>query len=362
MTLFFYILRDYLKFVIGTVVLTVFLFILFDAIHKSSKDFAEYNPSAFLIFRFYLYQIPGQIVQALPIAALLASVITMILLSRTNEVTAMRAVGMGALQIGRPLVFGGLGLSLISIAVGELWAPKLARLVHHIQEVEIQGRNDEHISTAVKWVRNGSRLFNFQDYDPIRQTLNQIQVVKLGERFRPSDSIHADSAEYLANSRSWLVNGLKVIEFHKNGEVDHVRLEGSRSMPLPIDPGKLKKDRRKPNEMSFVELRELVDRGEKSGVDTVPYKVELQGKIAYPFAAFVVSLIGLKFGYRSERSTETARGVLMAFFVGISYWFVKSAAWALGLQGALSPIVAAWTPNLVILSIIGIDGWVSRKL
>jgi len=362
MTLFFYILRDYLKYVIGTVVLTVFLFILFDAIHKSSKDFAEYNPSAILIFRFYLYQIPSQIVQALPIAALLASVITMILLSRSNEVTAMRAAGMGALQIGRPLICGGVGLSFLSLLVGELWAPKLAQRVHHIQEVEIQGRRDDQISSAVKWVRNGHRLFNFQDYDPIRQTLNQIQVVQLRSNFRPESSVHAESAEYLAESKSWVVESIKAIDFRRSGEVDRVRFEGSAEMPLPIDPGKLKKDRRKANEMSFVELRELVERGEKSGVDTVPFRVELQGKIAYPFAAFVVSLIGLKFGYRSERSTETAKGVLMAFFIGISYWFVMSAAKALGLQGALSPVLAAWTPNLWILSIIGLDAWVSRKL
>ncbi|MBM4251150.1 MAG: LPS export ABC transporter permease LptG [Deltaproteobacteria bacterium] len=361
MTLFFYILRDYLKFVIGTVILTVFLFVLFDAIHKSSKDFAEYNPSAILIFRFYLYQIPSQIVQALPIAALLASVITMILMSRTNEVTAMRAAGMGAWQIGRPLVFGGLGLSLLSILVGELWAPRLARLVHHIQEVEIQGRRDDQISSAVKWVRSGNRLFNFQEYDPIRQTLNRIQVVQLQKNFRPESSIHADVAEYQTVSNSWVIEGIKSIDFRRNGEVDRVHFDGAAVMALPIDPSKLKKDRRKPNEMSFVELRELVDRGDKSGVDTVPFRVELQGKVAYPFAAFVVSLIGLKFGYRSERSTETARGVLMAFFVGISYWFVMSAARALGLQGALSPIIAAWTPNLVILSIIALDAWISRK-
>ena len=69
MTLFWYILKDYLKYVIGTIVLTVFLFVLFDFINKATKDFADYHPSTATIFRFYAVQVPGQVVQALPIAA-----------------------------------------------------------------------------------------------------------------------------------------------------------------------------------------------------------------------------------------------------------------------------------------------------
>ena len=160
MTLFFYIIRDYLKYVFGTILLTVFLFILFDLIHKSSKDFAEYSPSALMILRFYLYQVPAQVVQALPIAALLSSVITMIFLSRTNEITAMRAAGMSAWQIGRGLAYGGLGLSLIALVVGELWLPRLAQRVHYIQEVEMRGIRDDQIASTVKWIRHGQSLLN----------------------------------------------------------------------------------------------------------------------------------------------------------------------------------------------------------
>ena len=88
---------------------------------------------------------------------------------------------------------------------------------------------------------------------------------------------------------------------------------------------------------------------------------DLHGKLAYPFAAFVVSLIGLKFGYKSEQTTGTAGGVLLAFCIGISYWFVMSAGRALGLRGGLPPFVAAWLANAVILGIIMFDAWVSRS-
>ena len=123
MRIFWYIFRDYLKYVIGTLVLCMFLFVLFDFIHKTTKYFTQYKPSTDLIFQMYLYQLPMHISQALPIASLLASVITMVLLSRTNEITAMRAAGMGPLKIGLPLATGGVLLSIAAYAVNERVIP-----------------------------------------------------------------------------------------------------------------------------------------------------------------------------------------------------------------------------------------------
>jgi len=362
MTLFWYILKDYLKYVLGTIVLTVFLFVLFDFINKATKDFADYHPSTATIVRFYAVQVPGQVVQALPIAALLASVISMILLSRTNEITAMRAAGMGPLQIGLPLAAGGMLLSLLALILGELVVPQLAQKMHFIEQVEIQGQKRDQLASGAKWLRNGQSLINFQDFDQVTQTLLRLQIIDLRPNFRPIQSLEADKAVYSPDTHQWLLQGVRLLVFKRNGVLDHIETPAKApEISLPVEPKKLQKDWRQPRELSMRELSDLIAKGERAGSDTLPYKVDLQGKIAYPFAAFVVSLIGLKFGYKSERATETAKGVLLAFFVGISYWFIMSAGRALGLRGDLPPIVAAWMSNVVILVLIGTDWWASRR-
>lgn len=362
MRLFFYILRDYVKYVVGTTTLTVFLFVLFDFIHRSTKEFADFHPRPTLIAKYYLYQIPAQVVQALPIAALLASVITMILLSRTNEITAMRAAGMGPRQIGAPLAFGGLVLSVLALSLGELVVPRLAQDVHYIHEVQISGEKDEQIAGGAKWVRSGAKLINFQDYDTATKTLSGLQIVEVLPNFKPVLATQAATATYLPDIKQWLLNGIKVLRFRRGGALEGIEdLSGTETMALPIEPAKLKLDRRSPNELSIAELSEQVSQGEQSGANTLPAKVELHGKLAYPFAAFVVSLIGLKFGYKSERATETTKGVLLAFAIGISYWFIMSAGRALGLRGDIPPLLATWMANVLILAIITVDAWLSRQ-
>ena len=361
MTLYWYILREYLKYVIGTIVLTVFLFILFDFIHRTTKYFADYNPSTELIVRFYLYQIPEQIVQALPIAGLLASVICMILLSRTNEITAMRAAGMGPIRIGLPLASGGLMLSLLSFATGEFLVPRFSQTVHYIQQVQIEKEKDDQVSSGAKWFRAASKLVNFQEYDPIGQTLTKVRVIDVFGNFRPSSSVEADLAVYAAEAKTWTLKNTRTLHFKRNGTLDFIDATGDQTLSFPIEPKKLVKDRRKPNELGMRDLSDAVARGEQSGADVLPYRVDYYAKFAYPFAAFIVSLIGLKFGYKSERATETAKGILFAFVIGFGYWFVLSSARALGLRGDLHPLIAAWTANVVTLAAVVILLWRGRR-
>ena len=156
MRLFLYVFRDFLKYVLGTLVLCIFLFILFDFIHKTTKYFAQYKPSFELVLQMYWYLLPSHLSQALPLASLLASVITMVLLSRTNEITAMRAAGMGPIRIGLPLAVGGLLLSCVAYFVNERVIPKTSHKLHYVQDVQIEGGQAAEVASHTRWQRRGT--------------------------------------------------------------------------------------------------------------------------------------------------------------------------------------------------------------
>ena len=361
MRLFWYIFKDYLKYVIGTLVLCMFLFVLFDFIHKTTKYFAQYKPSSELIFQMYLYQLPMHISQALPIASLLASVITMVLLSRTNEITAMRAAGMGPLKIGLPLATGGVLLSMAAYAVNERVIPRTAHKLHFVQDVQIEGGQAAEVASHARWQRRGNLVINFRDYDIPAQKIIGLNIVDVKSSFQPDRVIEATSARYSPEANLWDAEDIQITYFGDDGSIDFTEHRKSMTVRLNLDPQKLMRDRRTPEEMSIHELKEVITRGDKSGSDTLAYRVDLQVKLAYPLAAFVVSLIGLKFGYKSERTTETARSVLMAFSIGISYWFVLNAFKALGKRGDIPPLVAGWFADFFIFGIVLIQAWRSRR-
>ncbi|MFW7378049.1 MAG: LPS export ABC transporter permease LptG [Oligoflexus sp.] len=355
MTLFLYVLRDFFKYVFGTLALVVFLFVLFDFIHKTTRYIPRYNPETALLIKYYVYQLPNLILQALPIASLLASVVCMVLLSRTNEVTAMRAAGMGPLRIGAPIAVGGLTLCFISIVLGEWILPKSASRMHYVQEVEIEKGSDDQLAEGARWVRSASNLYHFKEFDPLANRLTQVRMIEVGPSFRPKRIIDAPSASYQDESGEWILGEARITYFWPNGTVSYTEKKSDLVIDIPAEPQKLKRDRRLPNELSLNELQEIIGRGAASGADILSYKVDMQVKLAFHFASFVVSLIGLKFGYKSERSMETAKGILLAIAIGVSYWFILNSGRALSKRGSLPPWVGAWSANVIIFVI----SWIS---
>ncbi len=361
MTLFLYVLRDFLKYVLGTLLLVVFLFVLFDFIHKTTRYIPRYNPETKLLVKYYIFQIPTLIIQALPIASLLASVVCMVLLSRTNEVTAMRAAGMGPLRIGLPIAFGGMALSLFSLAFGEFVLPNAARKMHYVQQVEIEKESEIELAEGARWVRDGSNLFNFQEFDPIKNEMIGVKVIDIGGSFRPRRIIESSSASFVDTEAGWRLHRPRVLYFWPNGTLSYIETKPYLDIRIPAEPKKLRRDRRLPNELALDELREIIGKGEQSGTDILSYKVDMHIKVAFHFASFVVCLIGLKFGYKSERSMETARGIILAIAIGVSYWFFLNSGRALGKRGSLSPWFAAWAANIIIFAAAWISIMRARK-
>lgn len=355
MTLFLYVLKDFFKYVIGTLILVVFLFVLFDFIHKTTRYIPRYNPETNMLVMYYIYQLPNLILQALPIASLLASVVCMVLLSRTNEVTAMRAAGMGPLRIGAPIAVGGGILCVVSIILGEIVLPKSASKMHYVQEVEIEKGSEVQLAEGTRWVRSGNNLYHFKEYDPISKRMFHVRMIEVGPSFRPKRVIDAPIATFREKTADWRLNQVRITYFWPNGTVSYTEKKKRLVLDIPTEPQKLQRDRREPNELGVDELREIIRRGEESGADVLSFKVEMHVKLAFHFASFVVSLIGLKFGYKSERSMETAKGILMAIAIGVSYWFILNSGRSLSKRGSLPPWIGAWAANVIILGI----SWVS---
>lgn len=351
MILFFYVLKDFFKYVIGTLLLVVFLFLLFDFIHKTTRYIPRYNPETKLLIKYYLYSLPALMAQALPIASLLGSVVSMVLLSRTNEITAMRAAGMGPFRLGMPIIVGGFFLTLVSIFIGEYVLPRASQRMHFIQDVQIERGSETQITEGARWVKSQATLYNFRDYDPITNVMTGVRVIETGENFRPKRSLEARLATYRADVADWLLEDVKILYFWPKGTLSYSEKKEVMPVKIPVEPQKLKKERRIPAELSSSELVDAIRKGSDSGMDVLGYRVDFHMKIAQHFAAFVVCLIGLKFGYKSERTMETARGILVAIFIGVSYWIILSSTKALAVKGIVHPAISAWSANVVIFGI-----------
>ena len=113
--------------------------------------------------------------------------------------------------------------------------------------------------------------------------------------------------------------------------------------------------------MTFAELQEQVRYKRRSGQTIRREQVKIQHKLAYPFAAFVVVLIGAPISIRFGKAGFFA-GLVIAFFLSFLYWGVSFATLeGLGENGKLSPIVACWGANTIYAIIGAVLIWKTPK-
>ena len=73
----------------------------------------------------------------------------------------------------------------------------------------------------------------------------------------------------------------------------------------------------------------------------------LQRKAAFPFVTFVMTLLAVPFGVTTGRR-GALYGIGLGAVIALLYWLVMSVFIAVGKAGLLPPVLAAWTPNIIV--------------
>jgi len=74
--------------------------------------------------------------------------------------------------------------------------------------------------------------------------------------------------------------------------------------------------------------------------------VQLQRKVAFPFVTLIMTLLAVPFAVKTGRS-GAIYGVGVGIVLALVYWTMLSIFGAMGAGGWLSPMLAAWAPNIL---------------
>ncbi|MDD5382859.1 MAG: LptF/LptG family permease, partial [Candidatus Margulisbacteria bacterium] len=114
-----------------------------------------------------------------------------------------------------------------------------------------------------------------------------------------------------------------------------------------------------PDEMTIAELKDFVALKEKMGVDVTDFKIQLNMKMAIPFASLVFALLGAPLGI-SPRRASSSIGLGLSIIVIFFYYILTFLSMSIGELKLISPGLSAWLPNFM----TGGIGWyiLSKKV
>jgi lipopolysaccharide export system permease protein len=314
------------------------------------ERYIRLKPGWKLILLHFAFRTPPFVYQGLHLVMLMSSILLFVGLSRSNELTALKAGGVSLYRVSLPiLVLAGL-ISVSSLGFQEYVMPWMNRRGVEIDEARIKRRTMPELRKRTEiWYRGRedgaaeSRIYHIGLLDPASRQMNNVTVLSLGSDFVMRRRWDAKDMRWVDAEESWrLSNGVRR-EF-RSGQPDRAETFQDQSVKLPERYQDFAQVPRAPDVMSYRELREYIDRLRDAGHQVAKYIVDLQSKISFPLAHPIMVLVGIPFALTSPRGGRVI-GIALCLALGLGYFIVHSAALALARAEILPPLIAAWSAN-----------------
>jgi lipopolysaccharide export system permease protein len=323
-----------------------FLFLVFDFFDRIDNIVAE-DASFWTGVQYFVFKIPLTLTLMLPVAMLVSTMLTIGLLSKNSEITAMRASGVTVMWLARPVLAVGLGVSLLALLVNETLVPYATRRVKEIYNIDIRQKDKRGgYSQSDIWWRSGNRFFSVGMFDSRTNQMLELSEFKLDENFVITRRIDAAKTSWLNPTLGWSMRGVTDYRFGAN-DVPEITRHPVLPLPLTDRPEDFYDVKTEPQTMSYRQLRRFIKQQARNGISITGYLADLHGKIAFPFISLIVTLIALPFALKPARSGSLAGSFVAGLIIGFSYYAVDSFSIAMGRAELWSPILAAWTANFL---------------
>jgi lipopolysaccharide export system permease protein len=315
------------------------------------------------VVEYYLVKTPELLVTVVPVALLLALLYALTNHARHQELTAMRAAGLGLWRICLPYFVVGCGFSLAVLAMNELWVPGA-----NDRAEAIKLRREPVAASALgpEWQRNlvfrnerDRRIWNIGAFNRLT-----------GEMLAPNlEWPQADGGRRrLAAERgvftngAWVFYGVREMRYPAGGASDPLNIQLLTTNELEV-AGLSETPEQIRSEIKFSELNSLkaakrprlslaeIANYERlhphlGGPDRAKLATQFQGRLSEPWTCLVVVLVAVPFGAPSGRRNVFV-GVASSIFIVFAYYVLRLLGLTLGTAGKLDPWLAAWLPNAV---------------
>lgn len=339
-----YLIRTYLTTTATCLAAFISIYLVIDFLERYGK-FSRAGAAATDIFLYFLSKTAEIVLQTTPMAVLMGTILAIGTLSKNSEITAMRSSGASLFQIGRPLLATAAVISLLLLLMQEFVVPLANEKMNQIEAFVLEKKAPTAVFRKDNiWHRDGNRILQAKVFSPETVTLKGITIWELGTEARPISRIDAVSARPVTGG--WQLADAVTRNFSESGEVQSSK-NAALFTKLDLNLNDLKNVARSAEDMGFTALRRYCKTISDNGYDATRYLTLLYSKISLPFAALVMAFIGIPFSLRDGRSAGIGAGIVFSIIIGFSYFIINSLLMSLGEAGALQPMLAAWTANIL---------------
>jgi lipopolysaccharide export system permease protein len=338
--------KEWAKYFAMIQVMILIVFVFIDYLSRVN-NFLSADVSLLRGLWYVVLKLPFMFVQLTPASLLLAVIVAFGVMNRNGELTALKSSGISVYFLVKPALVAGGILSLVIFFMGETLIPVSMAKANHIRYHEMVSSPGLSQGQSDIWIKSGRQLVHINFFDPVNKKVAGLTATTMGKGFKVQERIDARQGRY--DGEKWIFTGVIQQTYHAGNDDYLVQSLEVKTMALDLKPEDLGKMTVKTNEMSYGDLRRYVAKVTAEGYDATTYRVDMVGKLAFPFICVIMALTGAATGMRSFVKTNLPAAIGLGVVICFFYWFVFGFCVSLGYAKVLPALVAPWVANLIFL-------------
>ncbi|MFZ5806203.1 MAG: LptF/LptG family permease [Verrucomicrobiota bacterium] len=339
------------------------LWLIYDLFDTLPDFVNRFGSAKWLIFKFYLVQLPKIAQSVIPVAFLFTTLYVLAYMSSHRELVVVQSNGMGLAEICWPFFLVACTLTAILFFLNFQLTPR-AEVNRRMIKEQIQGKDSRIMvfeNIIYRNPKNGT-MWYLQCLDARKGVFANAEILILDKTGKDHHKLFAEQGEY--QHGCWYLKNAHWIRFNYDGSSSY-----STDMPqmtayeLTETPKQLVAALRPPDEMTWPELWSFLFSSHQSSRTMMsPYWTEHYYRIASPWVCIVLCFFGVALGVSYARKHVIA-SVFNCIFVLFALLAWQHFSLALGGGARIPAFIAGWN-SVLVFGLIGFylfakrAGWV----
>jgi LPS export ABC transporter permease LptF/LPS export ABC transporter permease LptG len=342
-----YLLRSFLYYFF---LLTVGFILLFEVFtfFELLDDIAQHRTGLLEVISYFTYLASYLFYQLAPLAALVAVLVTLGVMTKNNELVAFKAAGVSLYRISLPLLLTGLLLAGGLVVLDDTYLPYANQRQDALHN-QIKGRPAQtYYQPRRQWIfGENSKVYNYEFFDPDRALFGGLNVFELDPAtFAIRRRIYAARAHWDSQQGVWILESGWLRDFDR-GQVSHYEPFLAYALKeLNEPPSYFNREVRQSYQMTWWELKQYIGDLRQAGFDVARLSVQLQKKLSFPLIAPIIILLAIPFSILVG-TRGAVGGLATGVGIAIVYWAASALTEAMGSVGQLPPLLAGWAPDAI---------------
>ena len=337
----FYIIKKFLGTFFYAIALIVSISIVFD-ISENIDDFMSKDvPLKAIVFDYYFNFIPY-------FANLFSGLFTFISviyftskLAYNTEIIAILCSGVSFRRLMRPYMIGAAVIVLFSYLLGNYLIPPASKKKNDFKKAYIWTKRQGNDKNIHRQIEPG--VFVYIDSYSTNDVGYNFTIEKFVDRKLVS-KLSSDYIKWDREKKKWVINNycIRTIDGYKETIKQGVQIDTT----LNMGPEDYQVDRFIVETMTLPVLNASISNLKLRGVNTTDYEIEKHKRLAGPFSAFILTIIGASLASRKIKGGigfHLGLGLLLSF----SYILFLQVTTVFATSGLLVPWIAMWIPNIL---------------